>query len=43
MNPAVGEAPGSSIEVRVDRTTAVPGRVWMSDRPRAVIAIFLWS
>jgi len=39
MNPAVGEAPGSTIEVRVDRAMPWPGMVWMSERPRAVIAI----
>lgn len=39
MNPAEGRIPGVRIEVRVDRDTLLPGHVWCSDRPRALVAI----
>ena len=39
MNPLLGSIPASAIEVRLDRGTKLPGRVWCSDRPRAFIAI----
>jgi len=39
MNPSLGTVPSSSIEVQVDRRVLLPGRVWPSEKPRAVIAI----
>jgi alpha-beta hydrolase superfamily lysophospholipase len=39
MNPANGAVPAISIDVRVDRGTVLPGRVWCAERPRAVIGI----
>ncbi|MCC6349525.1 MAG: lysophospholipase [Candidatus Eisenbacteria bacterium] len=39
MNPANGDVPAIGIEVRVDRATVLPGRVWCAERPRAVIAV----
>jgi alpha-beta hydrolase superfamily lysophospholipase len=39
VNPALGAAPAISIEVRVDRSTVLPGRVWCAERPRALLAI----
>lgn len=39
MNPAHGIVPAISIDVRVDRATVLPGRVWCAERPRAVLAI----
>jgi len=39
MNPNVGSAPSSPIEVRIDRDSVLPGRAWCADRPRALIAI----
>ncbi len=39
MNPLVGTVPASAIEVRLDRGTKLPGRVWCAERPRALIAI----
>lgn len=39
MNPGEGRIPGIQIEVRVDRETQLPGRVWCADRPRALVAI----
>src|SRR5262249_14407154 len=39
MNPAKGDVPAISIDVRVDRETALPGRAWCAERPRALVAI----
>jgi alpha-beta hydrolase superfamily lysophospholipase len=39
MNPANGSVPAISIDVRVDRNTVLPGRVWSAERPRALVAI----
>ena len=39
MNPAIGAVPAISIDVRVDRETVLPGRVWCAERPRALVAI----
>ena len=38
MNPANGALPCISIDVRVDRETTLPGRVWCAERPRALVA-----
>ena len=39
MNPAAGSVPDLGIEVRVDKATVLPGRVWCAERPRAIIAL----
>lgn len=39
MNPANGDVPAIGIDVRVDRATVLPGRVWCAERPRAVVAV----
>ena len=39
MNPSEARIPGIQIEVRVDRDTLLPGRVWCAERPRALVAI----
>jgi alpha-beta hydrolase superfamily lysophospholipase len=39
MNPSEGRVPGIQIEVRVDRETLLPGRVWCAAQPRALVAI----
>lgn len=39
MNPAQGGVPAQSIEVRVDKRTTLPGRIWCAERPRALVAI----
>lgn len=39
MNPANGSVPAIAIDVRVDRDTILPGRVWCAERPRALVAI----
>jgi len=39
MNPAIGNISAISIDVRVDRDTVLPGRVWCAERPRALVAI----
>ncbi len=39
MNPAQGTVAAIGIEVRVDRATTLPGRVWCAARPRALVAI----
>lgn len=39
MNPATCSLPLISIDVRVDRETVLPGRVWCAERPRALVAI----
>jgi alpha-beta hydrolase superfamily lysophospholipase len=39
VNPSAASIPGIQIEVRVDRETLLPGRVWCAERPRALVAI----
>lgn len=39
MNPANGSVSAISIDVRVDRDTVLPGRVWCAEHPRALLAI----
>ena len=39
MNPAVGAVPAVSIDVRVDRATVLPGRVWCAEQPHALVAM----
>jgi alpha-beta hydrolase superfamily lysophospholipase len=39
LNPSEGAVPAIQIEVRVDKTLVIPGRVWCADRPKALIAI----
>jgi alpha-beta hydrolase superfamily lysophospholipase len=39
MNPSQGSVPAIGIDVRVDRATVLPGRVWCAERPRALVAI----
>ena len=39
MNPSEGSVPAIQIDVRVDRGTVLPGRVWCADRPRALVAV----
>ena len=39
MNPSQGRVPDIQIEVRVDRNTLLPGRVWCAEQPRALVAI----
>jgi alpha-beta hydrolase superfamily lysophospholipase len=39
VNPSDARIPGIQIEVRVDRETLLPGRVWCADRPRALVAV----
>ncbi len=39
MNPAQGRTPATQIDVRIDRDTVLPGRVWCAERPRALIAV----
>ena len=39
MNPSNGSIAPIGIEVRIDRATTLPGRVWCAERPRALVAI----
>ena len=39
MNPANGTVTAVGIEIRIDRATTLPGRVWCAERPRALVAI----
>lgn len=39
MNPAIGEIPEIGIDVRVERGVQLPGRVWLADRPRALVGV----
>ena len=39
MNPSVGSAVSSPIEVRMDRGTLLHGRAWCAEKPRALVAI----
>lgn len=39
MNPSQGTVTPIGIEVRIDRATVLPGRVWCAERPRALVGI----
>lgn len=39
MNPTASQVPAIQIDVRIDKNTALPGRVWCAERPRALVAI----
>jgi alpha-beta hydrolase superfamily lysophospholipase len=39
VNPSQAQVSGIQIEVRVDRDTLLPGRVWCAERPRGLVAI----
>ena len=39
MNPSVGAVPASSIEIRFERGSSLPGRVWCAPDPRGMVAI----
>jgi alpha-beta hydrolase superfamily lysophospholipase len=39
VNPANGITPAIQIDVRIDKETVLPGRVWCAERPRALIAV----
>ncbi len=39
MNPSVGNAASSPIEVRMDRDQVLHGRAWVAERPRALVAV----
>ena len=39
MNPSACQTPAVQIDVRIDRGTALPGRVWCAERPRGLVAI----
>ncbi len=39
MNPSVGPVPASSIEVRFEKGSSLPGRVWCAPNPRALVGI----
>ncbi len=39
MNPSSGSVAAIGIEVRVDRSLTLPGRVWCAERPRALVGI----
>ena len=39
MNPSDTTIPVTQIEVRIDRDTRLPGRAWLAERPRALVAI----
>lgn len=39
MNPGDGPVAAIAIDVRVERGTALPGRIWCADRPRGLVAI----
>ena len=39
MNPSLGSVPAAEIDLRLDRATALRGRVWESERPRGLVAI----
>jgi alpha-beta hydrolase superfamily lysophospholipase len=39
VNPTAGQVPAIQIDVRIDKHTALPGRVWCAERPRALVAI----
>jgi alpha-beta hydrolase superfamily lysophospholipase len=39
MNPSLGRAPSSVIEVRLARGLRLPGRVWRAESPRALICV----
>ena len=39
MRPSVGPIAATRLEVRVERGLVLPGRAWVADRPRALIAL----
>lgn len=39
MNPSDTTIPVTQIEVRIDRDTRLPGRAWLAEQPRALVAI----
>ena len=39
MNPSDTTVPATQIEVRIDKDTRLPGRAWLAERPRALVAI----
>lgn len=39
MNPEVGPIPASNIEVRFEKGSVLPGRVWCAPDPRALVAV----
>src|SRR5512134_1669116 len=39
MNPSLGTVPASEIDVRLDRSTLLRGRVWEAERPRGLVAV----
>ncbi len=39
MNPAQGSVTAIGIDVRIDSSLTLPGRVWCAERPRALVAI----
>ncbi len=39
MNPGAGAVPASAVEVRLDRTLKLPGRIWCAPRARALVGI----
>ena len=39
MNPSLGRVPSTAIDVRIDPSTRLPGRVWCAGSPRALIAV----
>ena len=39
MRPSVGPIAATRLEVRVDRGLVLPGRAWVADHPRALIAL----
>jgi alpha-beta hydrolase superfamily lysophospholipase len=39
VNPSEGRIPSTSIDVRIDRDTRLPGRAWCAAAPRGLVAI----
>ena len=39
MNPSESRCHATQIDVRIDKSTQLPGRAWCAERPRALIAI----
>ena len=39
MNPASGTVPATRTEVQIERGVSLPGRLWIAETPRALIAI----
>lgn len=39
MNPSIGPVPARRVELRIDASTVLPGRLWVAPSPRALVVV----